>query len=146
MKLHLKNINQQFSGILKQKKLRNTKQRQQILEVFFSTDGHLSIDELYSIVKNKNPKIGYATVHRTLKLLSELGIAEGIKISNQKILYEHKYEHKHHDHLVCIKCGNFIEFLSEKIEILQKNIAKEFNFNVLNHKLIIYGICEKCSN
>lgn len=144
MKPQLKSINQKFKEILKQKKLRNTKQRRQILEAFFSTEGHISVDELYSILKKTNSKIGYATVYRTLKLLKDLKIAEGIKVDNQKILYEHKHENKHHDHLLCVKCNKFIEITSEEIENLQEKIARNYDFETLDHKLIIYGICKDC--
>ncbi|MCX7910726.1 MAG: transcriptional repressor [Endomicrobia bacterium] len=144
MKLQIKNLKKDFSDILKEKKLRNTKQRHLILQIFYSIDKHLSIDELYTIAKKINPKIGYATVHRTMKLFSKLGIAENIKISNQKVLYEHKYAHKHHDHLVCTICGKFIEIMSEELENLQEKIAKVYNFEIINHNLIIYGICESC--
>lgn len=144
MKPQLKNINQKFKEILKQKKLRNTKQRNQILETFLSTNGHISVDELYNILKKTNPKIGYATVYRTLKLLKELKIAEGIKVDNQKILYEHKYHQQHHDHLICVKCNKFIEIISDEIEKLQEKITSKYNFENLDHKLIIYGICKDC--
>lgn len=144
MKLKVNELKTNLIHTLKQKKLRNTRQRQQILEVFFSTDGHLTVDELYEKVKKINPKIGYATIHRTLKLLAECGIAEGIKIGNQKIVYEHKYGRKHHDHLMCLKCGKFIEIFSEELENIQDEVANKHNFKVIDHKLIIYGLCEKC--
>ncbi|MEN3013812.1 MAG: transcriptional repressor [Endomicrobiia bacterium] len=144
MKLHIKNIEKDFNSILKQKKLRNTKQRKQILEAFFSTDGHISVDEFYVLMKKINPQIGYATVHRTLQLFDELGIAESVKIGNKKKLYEHKYAHKHHDHLICIECKEFIEITSDELEILQKKLAKNFDFQIIDHKLIIYGICKNC--
>ncbi|MCS7228162.1 MAG: transcriptional repressor [Endomicrobia bacterium] len=146
MKSQANNISKEFLNILKQKKLRNTKQRQQILQIFSSSDKHISVDDLYHLVKKTNPKIGYATVYRTLKLLTDFGIAEGIKIGNQKKLYEHKYNHKHHDHLVCIKCGKFIEIISDEIEGLQEKVAKENNFDILDHRLIIYGVCKKCKH
>lgn len=144
MKTQIKEIHQRFKEILKQRKLRNTKQRAQILETFFSTDGHISVDELYAMLKRTNSKIGYATVYRTLKLLKDLKIAEGIKIDNQKILYEHKYQHQHHDHLICVKCNRFIEITSDEIEKLQEKIANRYSFETLDHKLIIYGICKDC--
>lgn len=144
-KVSIKNVEKGLRYVLKNKKLRNTKQRQQILKVFYSKGGHISVDELYDILKKKYPNIGYATVYRTLKLFHNIGLAEGLKIGNQKMLYEHKYENKHHDHLVCIKCGSLIEISSNELEDLQEKLAKKNDFEIIDHKLILYGFCSKCN-
>jgi len=144
MKLNIEDVKKKFVNAIKNLKLKNTKQRIQILETFFENEGHNNVDEIYHLVKKKNPKIGYATVHRTLSLLNKLGIVEATKIGNQKIIYEHKYAHNHHDHLVCTKCGKIIEVVSEELEKLQNQIAKKHKFKISDHKLIIYGLCRKC--
>jgi Fur family ferric uptake transcriptional regulator len=144
MKLNIDDVKKEFISTIKNSKLKNTKQRMQILETLFENDGHTNVDDIYHLVKKKNPKIGYATVHRTLSLLNKLGIVEATKIGNQKTLYEHKYAHNHHDHIVCTKCGKIIEVASEELEKLQNQIAKKNKFKILDHKLIIYGLCEKC--
>jgi len=144
MKLNIEDVKKEFLAAVKDLKLKNTKQRVQILETFFENEGHSNVDEIYHLVKKKNPKIGYATVHRTLSLLNKLGIIEATKIGNQKIIYEHKYAHNHHDHLVCTKCGKIIEVECKELEALQNQLAKKNNFKILDHKLIIYGLCKKC--
>jgi Fur family ferric uptake transcriptional regulator len=144
MKLNIEDVKKEFISAIKNSKLKNTKQRMQILETLFENEGHTNVDDIYQLVKKKNPKIGYATVHRTLSLLNKLGIIEATKIGNQKILYEHKYAHNHHDHIICTKCGKIIEVASEELEKLQNQIAKKNKFKILDHKLIIYGLCEKC--
>ncbi|MFN3551258.1 MAG: Fur family transcriptional regulator [Endomicrobiia bacterium] len=116
-----------------------------MLKIFCFKKGHISVDDLYATVRMKYPNIGYATVHRTLKLFKKIGIAEEVKIDNQKALYEHKYKDDHHDHLVCIKCAKLIEISSEEIEYLQEKLAKKNNFKVLEHKLILYGVCKQCN-
>lgn len=124
--------------------LKYTGQRDQILDSFLSVEKHISIEELYNLIKKKNPEISYATVYRTMKLLSECGIAKESKFHGGITRYEHAYDHGHHDHLVCIKCGSIKEFENPQIEVIQRKIAEENNFKVEDHKLEIYGICSRC--
>lgn len=133
-----------FLSYVKRKGLRSTKQREEILDTFLSAGGHMTIDDLYAIVKKKDPSIGYATVHRNLKLMCESGLADEIKIGNKKARYEQKYGHEHHDHLICLKCGTFIEVNDEKIERLQVKLAEANEFTPQRHKLEIYGLCKRC--
>jgi Fur family ferric uptake transcriptional regulator len=127
-----------------EKGLRNTSQRMAILDAFLSADTHITADELFDIVKKGNPEIGYATVHRNLRLICESGLADEIKIGKQKTRYEPKFGHQHHDHLICLKCGRFIEVSDEKIERLQVKLAESNDFTPVRHKLEIYGYCGKC--
>lgn len=124
--------------------LKYTGQRDQILVSFLSVEKHISIEELYGLIKKKNPEISYATVYRTMKLLSKCGIANESKFQGGITRYEHAYDHRHHDHLVCIKCGTIKEFENHQIEVIQRKIAEENNFKVEDHKLEIYGICSRC--
>lgn len=133
-----------FLSYIKKKGLRNTKQREKILEVFFSADGHITIDGLYAMVKKRDQEIGYATVYRNLKLIYEAGLADEIKIGNKKTRYERKYGREHHDHLICLKCDKLIEIHDDKIERLQDKLAETNDFIPLRHKLEIYGLCKKC--
>jgi Fur family ferric uptake transcriptional regulator len=133
-----------FQDYIKEKGLHNSRQREAILEVFLSADKHITIEELVNLVKNKYPEIGYATVDRNLKLMVECGLADEIKIGKQKTRYEQKIGHEHHDHLVCIKCGRFIEVRDDKIEKLQDKLAAANDFIPVRHKLEIYGICKEC--
>ena len=133
-----------FLGFIKKKGLRTTRQREEVLRAFFSAGKHITVDDLYSLVKKKNPEIGYATVHRNLKFLCECGLADEIKVGNTKARYEAKYGHRHHDHLICLRCGEFTEVNDEKIERLQERLAEANGFTPLRHKLEIYGLCKKC--
>lgn len=133
-----------FRNYIQEKGLRNTQQREVILDEFLSADRHITADELFNVIKEKNPEIGYATVHRNLNLLCKSGIADEIKIGNQKTRYEPKLERKHHDHLICIKCGRFIEVNDAKIEKLQDKLAEANDFRPVRHKLEIYGYCKEC--
>ncbi len=133
-----------FTDYLKKKELRNTWQRLNILDTFLSSGRHITADELYNAVKRKHKDIGFATVYRNLKLMSECGLADEIKIGNKKTRYEQKYGHKHHDHLICLKCGRFTEVHDDKIERLQDKLAEANDFIPQRHKLEIYGLCGKC--
>lgn len=133
-----------FKDYIKEKGLHNSRQRETILEVFLSADKHITIDELVNLVRKTYPEIGYATVDRNLKLMCECGLADEIKIGKQKTRYEQKYGHEHHDHLICMKCGRFIEVRDDKIEKLQDKLAAANDFIPQRHKLEIYGICKEC--
>ena len=129
---------------IRNKGLRYTPQRKQVLAVFLSTEKHVSCEELYVAVKARHPEIGYTTVYRTMKLLSESGLCGEIDFGDGIKRFEHKYGHQHHDHLVCIKCGRFIEVVDEQIERLQEKMIRKHNFKSLRHKLEIFGICSNC--
>lgn len=133
-----------FLNHIKEKGLRNTRQREVILNSFLSSGKHITVEDLFGIVKKNHPEIGYATVHRNLKLMCESGLAEEIKIGTSKAKYELKYGHEHHDHLICLNCGIFIEVNNKKIEKLQEKLAEANDFIPQKHKLEIYGLCKKC--
>ncbi|MDA8402128.1 MAG: transcriptional repressor [Deltaproteobacteria bacterium] len=135
-----------FVKYIEEKGLRHTKQREAIVDAFFSADRHITAEELFNAVKRKNPEIGYATVQRNLNLLYESGLAEEIKIGKQKTKYEQKLGGRHHDHLICVKCGRLIEVNDEKIEKLQDKLAKANDFIPIKHKLEIYGVCGDCKS
>ncbi|MCQ9208216.1 MAG: transcriptional repressor [Omnitrophica bacterium] len=133
-----------FIDFLKKQNLKLTKQREEVLGVFLKTEKHLTVEELYNIIKKKDPHIGQATVFRTLKLIREAGIATEADLGDKKIRYEHRYGHKHHDHLICIKCGRFIEVVEPEIEKLQNKLCRDFRFLVERHRLEIFGVCQQC--
>jgi len=133
-----------FAEFIKSKNLRHTPQRDRVLDVFLSTEKHVSIDDLYRLVKKQYPDIGYTTVYRTMKLLFESGLCEEIDFGDGVERFEHKYGHEHHDHLICIKCGRFIEASSQEIEKIQETMAKKHSFVTTKHKLDIFGICRGC--
>lgn len=133
-----------FDDFVKEKGLKHSLQRKDILLTFLRTEKHLTADELHALVKKKNPAIGIATVYRTLKLLCECGLSSELKLGDGSVRYEHLYGHEHHDHLLCMKCGEFTEVVDPEIERLQESLAKKKGFKIKGHKLIMYGICSKC--
>lgn len=124
--------------------LKITKQRRAVLESFLAIDEHISAEDLYKIVSAKEPKIGLATVYRTLALLTQSGLAEELDFGEGQKRYEHKYEHSHHDHMICTKCGKILEFQNPLIEKLQEDVAREHQFKMTSHKLDLFGLCSDC--
>jgi Fur family ferric uptake transcriptional regulator len=128
------------------KHLKSTTQRDVIFDRFFSYLGkHVTVDELYESVKKHYPRIGYATIYRTLKLFKECGLAFERNFGDGRAKYEPvKFEGEHHDHLICLGCGKILEFANEQIESCSNQVARMNNFNVINHKLELYGYCSSC--
>ena len=110
-------------------------------EIYGESD-HPDVDELYQRVSKLDPKISIATVYRTVKLLEESGILTKHDFKGGKARYEQINE-SHHDHLIDIKTGEIIEFVDEEIEILQKKVADRYGYNLVDHKLELYGVKKK---
>ena len=124
--------------------LRSTEQRRVVTEQFFASDGHLSIEDLLEKVRVEEPGIGYATVYRTLKLLKDCGLAFERHFGDGVSRYEVAWEDEHHDHLICIECQKIVEFEDEGIERLQHEVAERHGFELVRHKLELYGVCADC--
>ena len=133
-----------FTDYIKDRKLKNSGVRNKILNVFLNTETHLTAEDLYNLVKKKYPSIGQATVYRSLKLFCQSGLCRELKFEDGVTRYEHLYGHKHHDHLVCTKCGKFIEIFDREIEKLQEKLFKQYGFHPQRHKMELYGVCKKC--
>lgn len=135
---------EKFRQHVAEKGLRQTAQRQQIVDIFLATERHMSIQELYDLVRKKYKGIGYATVARTMKIMYEAGICRQVDFGDGTQRFEHKFGHEHHDHLICLKCGRFVEIYSEKLEKLQEELVKKYGYEQKSHKLDIFGICPRC--
>ena len=108
----------------------------------YGESDHPDVDELYNRVSKIDSKISIATVYRTVKLFEEAGIITKHDFKGGKARYEEVSE-SHHDHLIDIKTGEIIEFVDEDIEILQKKVAEKYGYNLVDHKLELYGIKKK---
>ena len=119
-----------------------TDQRKIIAKVMSDSNDHPDVDELYKRVSKIDSKISIATVYRTVKLLEEIGILAKHDFKGGKARYEELSE-GHHDHLIDIKTGEIIEFVDEDIEKLQKKVAEKYGYDLVDHKLELYGIKKK---
>ena len=134
-----------FNEYVRRKGLKNTNQRMIILEAFLQSDSHYSTEELYLKLRKDHPRIGYATVHRTLKLLAECGVALELNFGDGQTRFEPLNVDQHHDHLVCTECGLIIEFSEPQIEKLQEQVAARYNFKIERHRHELYGLCSDCA-
>ena len=119
-----------------------TGQRKIIARVMSEAEDHPDVDELYKRVTKVDPKISIATVYRTVKLFEEAGILAKHDFKGGKARYEEISE-SHHDHLIDIKTGEIIEFVDDEIEKLQKKVAEKYGYELVDHKLELYGIKKK---
>ena len=124
--------------------LKRTAQRDLILDVFLRTEGHLSGEDLYQLVREKDPTVGQTTVYRTLRLLTDAGLAREVRFGDGRAHYEHNYKHEHHDHMICSQCGKIIEFYSPELEAIQDAMAAKYKFELRSHLLRMIGICAQC--
>ena len=104
----------------------------------YGESDHPDVDELYSRVSKIDSKISIATVYRTVKLFEEYGALEKHDFKDGRSRYE-SISGLHHDHLIDIDTGDVHEFTNEEIERIQKKIAKELGFNLMDHRLELYG-------
>lgn len=140
----LEQLRSRLNDYMTQHGLRSTGQRRVVTEQFFTSHGHLSIEDLLEQVRRVEPKIGYATVYRTLKLLKECGLANERHFGDGVSRYEVAWEDEHHDHLICVECEMIVEFADDRIEELQEKVAKKQGFRLVRHKLELYGVCSEC--
>jgi Fur family ferric uptake transcriptional regulator len=133
-----------FKRALKDRSLKTTSQRDDIARVFFSSRGHSSVEDIYNAVRKINPRVGYATVYRTIRLLRECGLAAERHFHDGEARFENVEGEHHHDHLICERCGRIVEFANDAIEQLQEKVARELGFVISRHKMEIYGICSAC--
>ena len=119
-----------------------TDQRKIIAKVMSEANDHPNVDELYNRVSKIDSKISIATVYRTVKLFEESGIIERHDFKEGKSRYEPSTE-EHHDHLIDVNTGEIVEFVDKDIEELQVKIAKKLGYNLVDHKLELYGSKKK---
>lgn len=134
-----------LQSYLRQRGLKMTKPREAVLRAFLDAEGHVTTDKLIAAARSIDPHIGQATVFRTVKLLTEAGLARGACSDDGPRQYEHAYRHSHHDHLVCVECGAIVEFADTVIEKAQEAIYKKHGYQSSGHRLELLGRCPSCA-
>lgn len=123
--------------------LKVTSQRLLILDVVRNGPNHFTAQDIYESVSVRNPAVGFATVYRFLRTLSEHQFVTEIRMGGMPARYEWAAK-RHHDHLTCVQCSKIVEFENHEIERLQEKVAKEFGFSLTDHVLELYGVCPEC--
>ena len=143
---------EKFKEMLKEKGLKVTSQRLLVLEVLADNrDKHMTVEDIYELVKEDNPDIGLATIYRTVQLLLEMQLVDRINLDDGCGRYEigemsesdAKGKHHHH-HLICKNCGKVLSFKDDLLEELERHIEEETGFHILDHELKFYGHCREC--
>lgn len=129
---------------LEKNQLKQTKQRKIIVSYFLGMKNHVDAEELYEVVRKEGHNIGLATIYRTLGLLKDAKLIKQNSFADGRFVYEILEPGQHHDHLVCIKCGEVVEFINDRIEILQEEIAIQKGYKLVNHRLDLFGYCSRC--
>jgi Fur family transcriptional regulator, ferric uptake regulator len=133
---------------LKNTGLKVTAPRLKVLEIFHkASTRHLTAEDVYRALLAESVEIGLATVYRVLTQFEQAGILARSHFESGKAVFELN-EGQHHDHLVCLDCGQVEEFFDAKIEDRQKKIAQDHGFVLQDHALALYGTCtrEACPN
>ena len=133
-----------FLQYMRERGMNVTRQRLKIADLFFALPGHHTLEELYTLIRQREPGIGQTTVYRTLKLLCEANLALELQFGDGIARFEPVSVNAHHDHLICQRCGHAVEFHSDAIEAQQAEIAREYGFRLLGHAHYLYGLCPEC--
>jgi Fur family ferric uptake transcriptional regulator len=131
---------------LRRRGYRVTPQRERILQVFHDlpVGTHLSAEELYQRLSAQEPKISLATAYRTLKLLASLGLLREVDFAEGHKHYEINREETPHQHMICVECGQTIEFAGADLDAAARATAQQFGFAVLDVQFKLFGVCASC--
>lgn len=132
-----------YKRIIREMGLKVTKQRMAILEGLNTGTAHVTAQEVYEVVNEKHPEIGFATVYRFLRKLTEQKFVTEVRMGGLPARYELTPK-EHHDHLTCTSCGKIVEFENDEIERLQEEVSKNHGFVLTHHVLELYGVCSLC--
>ena len=133
-----------FKKALTREGLKYTPQRTAVLEEIIKDKGHRESEEIYLALKKRGQHVSRATVYRTMDILVNNGFARKMNLGDGRARYESKVNSPHHDHLVCMDCGLIVEFMNQKIEDLQDEIAIQYEFQLKRHIHQLFGLCKKC--
>ncbi|MBI1871027.1 MAG: transcriptional repressor [Chlamydiae bacterium] len=129
---------------LKESGLKPTQARLLIFKEVLKMPHHFNADDLALRVRSQNERVSRATVYRALPILVEFGILREVVFSEKHHNYECMLGRKHHEHLICLKCGTIIEFSDERMEIPLDEACEKYHFKAVAHKTEVTGYCRKC--
>lgn len=135
---------QRFLDFLAGKNLRVTAQRRAIIETAFGTSQHFTAEQLLAWSRTRDKSVSRATVYRTLPLLTESGLVREMDFGKDYKFYDPNYaQHPHHNHIICEDCSKIVEFESDKLKRLEKEISRRLGFSVQSHRLQITAHCDE---
>jgi len=125
--------------------LRSTPARMAVLDAIAQTTGHFDADGLYYRLVAGGTRISRATVYNTLDLLQECGLVSKYRFTENSSRYEKAFGRPHHHHLVCLQCGDILEFMNDRLNRIQEDVCSSRDFTPHSSSLQIFGTCSKCS-
>ena len=136
---------EQFQEVLQSFNASRIEERLKVLDIFLSVEEHLSLTGLEGIIREKTPELlDREFLKETMEMFCQFGFAQKQLFETQEPVYEHHHLGMHHDHFICTRCGKIQEFANHDLERLQHEIAHQFHFHPLQHKMEIYGLCAAC--
>jgi Fur family ferric uptake transcriptional regulator len=124
--------------------LRSTSSRLAVLDAVLQSQGHFDAESLYYRMISGGKKISKATVYNTLDLLQECGLVSKYRFTENSSRYEKAFGRPHHHHLICLECGDLIEFVNDRLNRIQEEVCTDKNFSPQSSSLQIFGTCAKC--
>lgn len=125
--------------------LKTTRPRLKVLSVLENSEvRHMAAEDVYKILLEDKQSIGLATVYRVLTQFEDAGLVIRNKFEGERAVFELNDE-AHHDHMVCVECGDVTEFVDPRIEAQQEKVAMDHGFTIHDHALTLYGKCQSCA-
>jgi Fur family ferric uptake transcriptional regulator len=126
-------------------KLRSTPERFKILDAVLQSEGHFDVESLYYRMISNGVKVSKATVYNTLELLRECGLVSKYRFAESTSRYEKAFGRPQHHHMICLTCGDILEFTSDRIERIQEEVAEDQGFKIQSTTIQVFGTCSKCT-
>ena len=144
----LAEVRDRFAAFLKERGQRRTPERLAVLEALYATPDHIEADTLYARLQQADAGVSRATVYNTLDLLIACDLAVKHQFGQHQARYERAFAYWQHDHLICLDCGEILEFCDPRLQNIQDTVADIYQFEVARHALTVYGHCRRtaCAN
>lgn len=139
----MEEVRQAFSAFLRERGQRQTPERFAILDEVYATPAHFDADELFVRLKQAGSRISRATVYNTLDLLLDCDLVVKHQFGRSQAKYERAYAYWQHDHLICLDCGEILEFCDPRLQSIQDTVGEIYGFEISHHALTLYGHCRR---
>jgi len=133
-----------FRALIEDDGLGRVEERLNIIDIFLTTEEHVTLEELKRLLRDKGYDYEPEFVRQCMNRWVDHGFAQKKQFEGQPPRYEHRHLGTHHDHIICTKCGEIVEFSNDEMERLQLRIAANQGFHILQHRMEIYGLCSQC--